>query len=249
VSWLPPLLGAIAGGVIGSFLATLILRWSRGEQVITGRSRCDSCGAAVRALAMVPVLSYVIARGRCRACGAGIDPLHIQVELACALLGALAVGIQPNLSGAFLALFWLMLVAPAVLDARHMWLPDALTGVLAAAGLLFGGAIAGVPLADRLIGGAAGFASLTLIAYFYRGARGREGLGAGDPKLLGAIGLWTGWAALPVILLLAALAGIGVALTSGRGRFDQMPFGTLLAVAAMIWSGLAAAGYPLPATL
>jgi leader peptidase (prepilin peptidase)/N-methyltransferase len=83
----------------------------------------------------------------------------------------------------------------------------------------------------------------------YRRTRGREGLGAGDPKLLGAIGLWTGWAALPVILFLAALAGIGAALAGGRGRLDRMPFGSLIAAAAMIWSGLAAAGYVLPAAL
>ena len=232
--------------MIGSFLATLIIRWPLDEQVVAGRSRCDSCRQALPASSLIPLISYLAARGRCRGCGARIDPLHFQVELASALLAALALLLQPNLAGAALAALWLLLLAPALLDARHMWLPDPLTLVLAAGGLLFGGLIAGVALTDRLIGGAAGYLSLSLIALAYRRWRGREGLGGGDPKLLGAIGLWTGWAALPIIALLAALAGIGTALATGRSRLDRMPFGTLLALATIFWSGLAAAGLVIP---
>ncbi|MBA4773439.1 MAG: prepilin peptidase, partial [Sphingomonas sp.] len=70
-----------------------------------------------------------------------------------------------------------------------------------------------------------------------RMVRGRDGLGGGDPKLLGAIGLWTGWALLPVIMFVAALAGLGVALfwiLAGREvrGDDRLPLGTLMALAA-----------------
>jgi leader peptidase (prepilin peptidase)/N-methyltransferase len=71
----------------------------------------------------------------------------------------------------------------------------------------------------------------------YRLLRKREGLGGGDPKLLGAIGLWLGWAMLPAVLLLAALTGLALVLVghlSGRpARLDdRVPFGALLAIAA-----------------
>jgi leader peptidase (prepilin peptidase)/N-methyltransferase len=186
----------------------------------------------------------VFTRGRCRSCGAAIPKLHISIEVGAAALAALAVALQPSLHGAALATFWLLLVAPAVLDARHHWLPDPLTAVLALAGLGIGGVATGSSITERLIGGAAGFLALWFIAFSYRRSRGREGLGAGDPKLLGAIGLWTGWLALPAVLLIAALAGLAVAVAQGRSRLDRMPFGTLLAAAAVLWTAVLASRAP-----
>ena len=88
-----------------------------------------------------------------------------------------------------------------------------------------------------LIGGAAGLASLWSIARGYRLLRGRDGMGGGDPKLFGAIGLWLGWQMLPSVLLLAGLLGLGIVLfrkLTGRpvARDDALPLGTLLAAAA-----------------
>ena len=90
---------------------------------------------------------------------------------------------------------------------------------------------------DRAIGGAAGFSALWLIAAGYRAIRGREGMGGGDPKLFGAIGLWLGWRMLPVVLLLASLTGLAfvlVRLVTGRRvrADDRLPLGALLAIAA-----------------
>ncbi|MDQ3245893.1 MAG: prepilin peptidase [Pseudomonadota bacterium] len=237
-----PLLGALFGVIVGSFLATLCIRWPRGEQVVSGSSRCDGCGRKLRAADLVPVASYVLSRGKCRGCGGSILRIQLAVELAAAALAAAALALQPNAEGAALALFWLLLLAPAILDARHYWLPDRLTLVLALSGLAVGGVMSGVPLLDRLIGGLAGFLALALIALAYRTLRKREGLGGGDAKLLGAIGLWTGWAALPPIVLLAAMAGLAAAIAQRRSATDRMPFGTLLAIGAILWTGLAAAG-------
>jgi len=238
VTVLPSLAGLVGGAIVGSFLATLCLRWPQGEQATTGRSRCDGCGRKLGSLDLVPVLSFVLAGGRCRSCGASIDRLHVQVELAAALLSGLALLLEPNGRGLALAIFWLLLLAPAVLDARHFWLPDRLTMLVAAAGLLLGGLVSGHPLNDRLIGGAIGFLVLGAIGQGYRYLRGRTGLGAGDPKLLGAIGLWTGWQALPPLLLLASLAGLAAALVERRSALDRMPLGTLLALAAIAWTAL-----------
>jgi leader peptidase (prepilin peptidase) / N-methyltransferase len=233
-----PVFGAAAGAIVGSFLATLCVRWPRGEQVVAGRSSCDSCGRALRAPELIPIGSALAAHGQCRSCGARIPPLHLQMEIAAAALAALALVLQPNAGGIALALFWLLLLAPAVLDARHFWLPDRLILVLALGGLVLGGFVSGEAIQHRLIGGIAGFAALWLLAHAYRRFRGRDGLGLGDSKLLGAIGLWTGWMALPPILLLASAIGLAVALAQGRSRLEQMPFGTLLIVATIVSTAL-----------
>ncbi len=235
---LAALLGAALGAIVGSYLATLVVRWGRGESASTGRSRCDGCGRTLRAVELVPLLSALASRGTCRSCGARIDPLHWRTELAAAVVGGVALALAPDRSGAALALFGWLLLPLALLDWRHFWLPDRLTFPLAAAGLALGGFIGVAPLADRLIGGAAGFASLALLAWSYRRLRGREGLGGGDPKLFAAIGLWLGWMVLPFVLLLAALIGLAAALPGGLHATRRLPFGTMLAAAAWLFAAL-----------
>lgn len=232
------LLGAAAGAIVGSFIATLVQRWGRGEGASSGRSRCDGCGRVLRAAELVPLVSAAVNRGRCRTCGARIDPLHWQVEAAAALIGAAALWLAPSAAGAALALLAWVLLPLALLDWRHFWLPDRLTLVLAAAGLGIGGFLGVASLADRLIGGVAGYAVLAGLALVYRCLRGREGLGGGDPKLLSAIGLWLGWAALPFVLLLAALIGLAAALPGGLQASRRLPFGTMLGVAAWLVAAL-----------
>jgi leader peptidase (prepilin peptidase)/N-methyltransferase len=153
----------------------------------------------------------------------------------------------PGAAGAAGAVFGWLLLTLAALDVAEFWLPDALTGMLALAGLA---SITIAPPAwpDRLIGAAAGFGSLWLIGFAYRRLRGREGLGGGDPKLLGAIGLWVGWAMLPFVVLLACLVGLGSVLAAmARGKrvtaADRLPLGALMAIAAYpVWLVMIAFG-------
>ena len=231
-----PVAGAVAGAIVGSFLATLCIRWPRGEQVVAGRSACDGCGRHLGPSELVPLLSRLWLRGRCGQCGAAIAPTHAWMEAGAALLAATALALQPNLHGVALALFWLLLLAPAVLDARHFWLPDRLTAVLALGGIAVGGFVSGASLLERIAAGAGAFLVLALVTLAYRRVRGRDGMGAGDVKLFAAIGLWTGAAPLPVILLLASIAGLGAAVIQGRRRIDRIPFGTCLVFAAIAWS-------------
>ncbi|MBA3578065.1 MAG: prepilin peptidase [Sphingomonas sp.] len=238
MTWTIAAAGAVGGAIVGSFVATICIRWPEGRQVLTGRSSCDHCKRTLGAAELIPVLSSAMARGRCRSCGGKIAPLHLGVELGAASLAAVALLLQPNVSGLALALFWLLLVGPAILDARHLWLPNSLTAILAFPGLLFGGLATGAALTDRLAGGAAGFLVLALVAAAYAALRGRQGMGAGDPKLFGAIGLWTGWMPLPFILVIASVAGLALALARGRAAGDRMPFGSLMAAGAIIWSGV-----------
>ncbi len=239
---MPVLLGVL-GLVFGSFIATLAIRWPEGRAVSKGRSACDACGKALRGHELVPVLSFVLQRGRCRACGAAIRPSHLLVELIALLIGVTAALAASPVEAAAGAAFGWLLLALAALDLSAFWLPNVLTGALAVAGVAVGLAGIGVPLEERLIGGAAGFGVLWLVSEAYLRLRGRRGLGGGDPKMFGAIGLWLGWRALPLVLLAACLIGLAVALALAlwmrRGRpaaTDRLPFGTMLAAAAFaVW--------------
>ncbi|THD36993.1 MAG: prepilin peptidase [Sphingomonas sp.] len=245
--WVWPAGLGVLGAIVGSFLATLVIRWPRSRSVIGGRSACDGCGRTLRAWELVPLLSGMLARGKCRTCRAKIDPRHWQIELGCAVLGAISGYAVPGAIGVAGAVFGWLLLALAALDVAEFWLPDALTGVLALAGLA---SIAVAPPAwpDRLIGAVAGFASLWLIGFAYRHLRAREGLGGGDPKLLGAIGLWVGWAMLPFVVLLACVVGLAAvigAMARGRpiGATDRLPLGALMAIAAYpVWLVMVAFG-------
>lgn len=228
--------GTALGLIAGSFAATVVRRWPEGRSVARGRSRCDSCDRPLTAAELMPLLGYLACRGRCRTCGAAIDPLHPVVEALAAVIGAAALAVAPGWDGVAGALFGWTLLTLAALDLRHRWLPDALTLPLLGGGIVAGLAGLEPTLADRVIGAAAGFAVLWLIAWAYRLTRGREGLGGGDPKLLAALGAWLGWASLPDVVLIAALGGLAAAaalMLAGRkvAATDALPFGTLLAAA------------------
>lgn len=232
--------GLVLGAILGSFLATLVVRWPQSASVVSGRSRCDHCGRAVAYRDLVPILSYAALRSKARCCGGRIDGLHPATELGAAVIGAVSFGLFGPLGLLTAVLGWTLLVL-ALLDARHLWLPDRLTGFLAVAGLI-AALVSPTPSAiSRMIGMVAGWAILSLIAALYARTRGRSGMGGGDPKLLGAIGAWTGWAALPLVLLAAASIGIVFALLAkiaGReiNAATQLPLGTFLAAAAWpIW--------------
>ena len=228
---------ALAGAVAGSFLAVILIRWPQDRSAMLGRSACDSCAAAIAPWDLVPVLSWLLLRGQCRRCRAPIDRRHLAVEVAAALIAVAAVLAHPLPEAALTALFGWALLLLAALDLEHEWLPDKLTLPLLAAGLAAAWVPFGPPPADRLAGAVVGYCALRLVAAVYLRARGRHGLGGGDPKLFAAIGAWVGWQALPLVMLGAGGAGLAVVLVQRlRGRSvaatDRLPLGTLMALAA-----------------
>ena len=235
-----PLWAALLGGlgaIFGSFIAALVIRLPAERSVVTGRSACDACGRTLGPAELVPLLSALASRGKCRSCGAAIDPLHWRIEAIALAVGATAGALLPGGEAIAAAVFGWLLLALAALDATEFWLPDELTLALALAGVAVGLLGIGAGMNDRLVGGAGGFAALWAIGAGYRALRGREGLGGGDPKLLGAIGLWLGWQLLPAVLFLAALTGLCVVLFQlltrrGAALSNRLPLGTLMAIAA-----------------
>lgn len=233
---------AALGACWGSFAATLSDRWPQGRSIVRPGSHCEQCARPLSARDLIPVVSYALARGRCRHCKAPISARYPLFEIAAAGVGALSALLVPWPDCLWVALLGWQLLLLAVLDAEHFWLPDPLVAVLAGSGICASLLSGGPQFADAVIGAAAGFAALFAIATFYKRTRGRTGMGGGDPKLFGAIGAWIGWQGLPLVLLMAAMIGIGVAGwmasrdTKGAPLLQRrLPFGTCLAVSAWVW--------------
>ena len=231
-----PAAGAAIGAVVGSFIALVSLRWPAGRPFAVARSACGGCGATLRPVELIPLVSFAVQLGRCRRCAARIPWRYPAVEAAAAAIGALSVVAAPLPTAASIAVLGWTLLLLAILDAEHYWLPSAVTWPLTAIGLVVTALLRRAALSDHVIGAVAGFTVLMLVAAGYRRLRGRDGLGGGDAKLFAAAGAWLGWAALPLVLGSAALAAIVVALLllrRGLTSTTRLPFGTFLAPA--IW--------------
>ncbi|KVE95244.1 prepilin peptidase [Burkholderia vietnamiensis] len=198
------------------------------------RSACPHCGHVLRAWENVPLVSYVMLRGRCRQCGHAIGIRYPLVELAGALLAAGSLAAFGP-TGAAIAAFGLCaaLLAMSAIDIRTGYLPDSMTLPLLWAGLALNLAGMFTSLQSAVIGAMSGYLFLWSIYWLFRWLRGIEGIGFGDLKLLAALGAWMGWAALPQVVLFAAVTGAIVGLVAtwrGRMRFEEpIPFGPFLA--------------------
>ena len=187
----------------------------------------------------MPLASWLALRGRCRHCGAPIGGWYPLVEGGALGIAIVSFGLLPPPAAWPTAAVGWTLLALALIDQRELTLPDVLTLPLVLAGLIvaaLGRRIGLAPVLDlpeAAIGAAVGFISFAVLAWTYRKLRGREGLGLGDAKLLGAAGAWVGAAHLPMVVLLAALVALAVALARGWHRRPdmQVPFGPYLAVA------------------
>lgn len=237
-AWLVYGASAALGLVMGSAVTAIVYRVPRGISWFVGRSACPHCHAPLGVADLVPVLSFAFSRGRCRHCGARIAWRYPLTELWCAAWAVLMVrtfGLAP--ATPFLALWGFILVALTWIDYDHHLLPDVLT---------FPGTLIGVTAAflqpggvhRALLGLLVGAGGLGLVAWAYLKIRKIEGMGQGDIKLAAMFGVVLGAPLTFLTLFLAAAAGSlwgGALMLRGRGHGrTELPFGTLLAPAAMI---------------
>jgi leader peptidase (prepilin peptidase) / N-methyltransferase len=235
--WLAPIL---MSPIAGSFVGVLIRRLPNGQAVAWARSQCESCHRSLTLTDLVPIASYLALRGRCATCRAPIAPFHLAIELAAVAVAVWAATVNRDPAWLWTAclLGW-GLLALGWIDAEHMRLPNALTLPLLVAGIATQTMLSPERFADSVLGAALGYLGFRAAAIMYRLIRGREGLGGGDAKLLSVAGAWVGWAALPDVVLLAAVLGLGlVAIMHIRGRtmdrLTMIPFGPCLALALWI---------------
>jgi leader peptidase (prepilin peptidase)/N-methyltransferase len=224
---------------VGSFLGVLIRRLPEGRPIVRGRSHCEWCGARLTPRDLVPLLSWLVTQGRCRHCRHPLGWFYPGVELAALAIAAIALaadGVEQAWLDCLLG-WWLL--ALGWIDARHWLLPDVLALPLLVLGLALAAAFAPADLADHAAAAMLGYLALRAVAWIYQRLRHREGLGQGDAKLFAAAGAWLGIAALPQVILLAALAALltaaGLALSGRRMRaHSALPFGPFLALASWV---------------
>jgi leader peptidase (prepilin peptidase) / N-methyltransferase len=225
----------VLGAVFGSFLNVVAYRLPRRESLAKPRSRCPSCGAHIRPYDNVPILSWLLLRGRCRNCKTSISPRYPLVEAATALLCAGAVLSNDTAASIALSVTLILLLVPAALiDLEHRIIPNRLTGAGALLALALGTALDPTGEPTRLIAGAAAGGFLLLAALAYPG-----GMGMGDVKLAGMMGLFLGSAVAPAILialLSGVLAGVVIVARKGAhtGRKTAVPFGPFLALGGIV---------------
>ena len=232
----------IFGLIIGSFLNVVIWRVPRGESLVRPPSHCPRCERPIRPRDNVPVVSWLLLRGRCRHCGEPISARYPSVELATGVLfAAFAFRFGPHAALPAYLYFAAVGVALAMIDFDHKRLPDALTLPSYPVGLALLAVAAGVdgrwwPLERAAIGMSALLLFYGVLWFVYP-----SGMGFGDVKLSGVVGLylgWVGWGALAIgafaAFLVGGLVGIGVILFAGGGRKSKIPFGPFMLVGALI---------------
>ncbi len=261
----PDLVFAICAGAfglaIGSFLNVVIYRlpkmmqaeWQAQCAELDGRdpapaaqfnllmpgSHCPACKTPLRVRDNLPLLSYFVSGRKCAHCGVAISLRYPVVEALTAFLSVwVAWRFGFGVAGLAALAFTFVLIALTFIDADTTLLPDSLTLPLLWAGLLLNLHGTFVPLAEAVIGAAAGYLILWSIYWLFKLATGKEGMGYGDFKLLAALGAWFGWKMLlPIVLLssvVGALIGIVLLILARRGRDIPIPFGPYLAAAGFI---------------
>jgi len=225
----------LIGLAVGSFLNVCVARLPAGESVVSPRSRCPTCASQIRWFDNIPVLSYVWLRGRCRDCGERISPLYPGIEVAGGLLWAGAALLYgPEWTALRAAVFGSLLLAIALIDARHYLIPDVLSLGGLGAGLalsLLPGRIG--PLMS-LAGAATGFVALFVVGWLGEKALRRPAMGAGDVKMMGMVGAFLGPAGALLTIFLGALLGSIIFGPISLKTKRLVPFGVFLALGAAV---------------
>ena len=211
--------------------------------LVTPRSRCPSCGAGITAWQNIPVVSWLALRGRCAKCAAPISARYPAVEaLAAALAVLVAWRFGYSAALAFGLVYAWAMVALTFIDLDTQLLPDDITLPLLWLGLIANAFGVFTDLHSAVLGAAGGYLILWSVYWAFRLIARKEGMGFGDFKLLAAIGAWTGWQVLPVVIVISA--GVGAVIGSialwlaKKGVDTRIPFGPYLAlggIAALVW--------------
>lgn len=227
---------ALFGLIIGSFLNVVAWRLPRGESLVKPRSKCPGCDTQLKAYDNIPLFSWLVLRGRCRNCKTSISARYPVVEAVTAALYALVVAVKFD-DGTQVALGLVLvtfMVPLAVIDLDVRRLPNALTAPAAVLAIAILAVLDPSRLPSHLIAAVAAAAPFLLIAFVKP-----KGMGMGDGKLIGVLGLFLGSAVVPAIfigLILGTVVGVAIIARTGmsQGRKTQVPFGPFLIAGGLI---------------
>ena len=231
------ILAGLMGLLIGSFLNVVIWRLPRGENLAKPGSKCPSCGTPIKPWHNIPVVSWLVLRGRCAHCGEKISPRYPLVEALTAVLLALVVVRFGADQDVWLPLVFVLVLVPVTfIDLDLRVIPNKITAPAAVVAVILLVALpdAQHELKEHLIAGFAAFMFLFIAAIAYP-----AGMGMGDVKLAGVMGLYLGRSVGPAMLiafLAGSLVGIAIMARKGRaeGRKTAVPFGPFLAFGSLV---------------
>jgi leader peptidase (prepilin peptidase)/N-methyltransferase len=226
---------ALFGLLIGSFLNVVAWRLPRGESLVKPRSKCPGCDTQLKAYDNIPLFSWLVLRGRCRNCKTSISARYPVVEAVTGALYALVVAAKiDDTAQLVLGLVLVTFLVPiAVIDLDVRRIPNALTAPAAVLAIVLGALLAPHDLPEQLAGGAGA------LIFFLIPAMLTKGMGMGDVKLAGVLGLYLGRAVAPAIfiaLILGVVVGVAVVTRTGvtAGRKVKIPFGPYLAAGGLV---------------
>jgi prepilin signal peptidase PulO-like enzyme (type II secretory pathway) len=230
----------IFGLLIGSFLNVVILRLPMGKDLVFTRSACPSCGAKLRWFDNIPLLSFIALKGKCGFCKGKISWRYPLIELITGLIAILLLPSHLVTSSLFNYLFYFsvacVFVCHIVIDLEHHLLLDKLNLYLLILFTFF--ALINYHWSYWVIGGAVGFGVPFLVTWLFYKIRGQIGLGGGDIKLFGILGIFLGAKGIMMTLflscLLGALVGIVLILLKKTSKDRPMAFGPAILATATI---------------
>ena len=224
----------ISGAVIGSFLNVVVYRLPIGQSLVKPRSHCPNCQTPVAPRDNVPLLSWLFLKGKCRHCGETISARYPAVELLTAVC-FIAVVLAQGISGDLIALipFTAVLIAVTFIDLEHKIVPNKIMGPAAIYGLVTAVAFRTDMLPELLIAGAGAFVFFLVAALIHP-----KGMGMGDVKLAGVMGLYLGKLVIPALFiafLVGAVVGVVLVMRHGmRSRKVGVPFAPFMALGAFV---------------
>jgi leader peptidase (prepilin peptidase)/N-methyltransferase len=225
----------LVGLCFGSFLNVCILRLPHEQSLVRPPSTCPKCGKRIAWRDNIPVVSWLLLRGKCRNCGAPISLQYPVIELLVGALWAAAVlyyGVSVHALAA--AVFMTILLGIAITDARHYIIPDEFTWgglVLGLALSLDGG---GPGLVQAILGAAAGFGLLYVVARAGQWVFKEEAMGGGDIKMMAMVGAFVGWQGVLLTVFAGALLGTLIFVPLSLKKKRLVPFGVFLALGAAV---------------
>jgi leader peptidase (prepilin peptidase) / N-methyltransferase len=219
---------------IGSFLNICIYRIPKEESIATPPSHCGSCGTTLKALDLIPILSYLFLRGRCRYCGEKISFRYPFIEL---ITGVLVTAVYMNYGLNFMfikysiLIIFLILIGMIDLDTTDVYFKTTLTGIMLGIVFLIFGYYLGYGIMDFILGAALGGGTIIAIILL------TKGMGFGDAEICILVGLFLGFKLTLLMLFISFVAGglIGVLLIlfKIKSRKDYIPFGPFIALGAI----------------
>ncbi len=226
---------------IGSFINVIIYRLpiilyqNKGISLWLPSSHCPHCEVPLKIWCNIPIVSYIILKGKCSSCREPISVVYPLVEIAASTVTIILFTYYGvTLESASLLFITSLLIVLSAIDIQLFKLPNILTLLLLAVGILLNLFEVFTTFTSSILGAALGYFILRIISEIYKYVRGVEAIGHGDMKLLAAIGAWIGYSQLHLVLLIASVSGLLFGLVSliVRGQ-NKIPFGPHLSIGAI----------------